>query len=574
MGKLSHSFRESVKAQLDRTSLVPSDWICQNFKNPKDDRKPWSFKDHEFQIDIANVPDKVKHSATIKCAQVGLSTLQIRSNLCFAATHDFLKLAYVLPTAGFAREFTQSRFDPAVESSSTVSALMSKDIDNTGLKKIGSCFLLMRGTSGTTAAISFDLDLITTDEIDFCNQTVLKAFSSRLQHSDLGLRRDFSTPTLPGYGVSALYNDSSRGVRFVKHDVCGQWVMLSFFEDVVIPGLDKPIIDYRTEDCQTSFGTFHPGLDKAWYKCPHCHKPISEGNLAEPTEREWVHAHPDHWRMGFAVSPWDVPKYNPLSTVLKSIKDYTYQDFVNFRIGLPYESSENSFLSVVIDRMSVMFTTPLSEMLRGGVYGTYIGVDLGKVSHVVVGMENSDLGTLDIIYAAQVKVSDLGEMHLGKWLEKLANATNCYRMVIDAMPDYSVAMYCAEKGVGYGAEYRPNPSLDIYGWDDNKGKVNIDRDLHFDDLASMVNSGRIRFPKPVDVFEGKVNLMKDHLGVMKKAQVQTSSGLESKWVSITKNDHYAHALGYMFAAWASLRAREGKSLLSVLPAIGLIQLKT
>lgn len=552
------NFIETLQTKLDRTSLVPSEWICRNFPDPRNDRNSWSFKDHEFQIAIADLPETVQESVTKKCAQVGLTTLQIRLILAFLATHDYLKACYALPTAAFAREFTQSRLDPTIEGSPSIAGIISNDTDNTSIKKIGTCFLIMRGTSGTTSAISVDLDLIIVDERDFCDQSVLSSFESRLQHSELKLRRDFSTPTLPGYGVSALYEESSQGVRLVKHDKCGEWVELTFYNDVVLPGFDQGLADFRAEHLPLVDTT------KAWYKCSHCGKEITEANLADPGKRAWVHRHPDHFRHGFQVAPWDVVRYNKLPDILSSIRKYTYADFVNFRLGLDYESAENSFMLSVVQRNAVVNPVTLQEMLMGGYYNLYIGVDLGKVAHVVVG-----IGTptgMDILCAEQVAVSKLEDVDLGKFLVKLFRAVRGVRMVSDAMPDYSVAMYLASVNCGYGAYYGSNPTLDIYAWDEGKGIVKIDRDSHFDDLAGAVNAGRVRFPVGC-------SLMQSHLGVMKKAQVETSKGRVEKWVSTSSEDHFAHALGYCWAGYAAVNERFGVSKLVLPPSMGKVRIK-
>lgn len=557
-GELINSFRDALRAQVDRSSLVTSEYIVNNFTHPRDDRRQWSWKDHEFQIDIADCKDR--EVAVIKPAQTGLSTLQIRLILAFLAQHDYLKAAYVLPTSAFAREFTQSRFNPAIESSPKIASLVSTDTDNTSIKKIGSCFLILRGTSGTTSAISVDLDLLIVDELDFCNAEVLSSFSSRLQHSDLKLKRDFSTPTLPGYGISSKYDESSQAVRLVKHDLCGQWAEIQFFRDVVIPGFDRPTHDFRDEHL------LYLDVNEAYYKCECCGRPISEENLADPTKREWVDKNPGHFRKGFRVAPWDLVRYNPLAEVLGDIRKYHYADWVNFRAGLEYESSDNSFMVSVIERNTVVNPVALDTLLSGGYYGLFIGVDLGKVAHLVVGAATEK--GLDIILACQIDVSKLPDQNLGKLLVKLARAVRTPRQVVDSMPDYSVALHLHASNCGFGAIYGANSSsLDIYVWDEKKGIVKIDRDLHFDDLADAVNGGKIRFPTDQP-------LMKQHLSVMKKATVETSKGKVKKWISTSTEDHFGHALGYCWAAYASIAERYVVKPVVMPPAAGKVKLKT
>ena len=553
---LLNNFSESVRSQVDRKSLVPSEWMCKNFRHPKSDRANWSFIDHEFQIEIANQGDEVQSVDVEKCAQIGLSTLQINWTLTFCAQHDYHKIAYVLPTAKFATEFSAMRVDVAIDSSPIVFSLVSNDTDNTGMKKIGSCFLVMRGTSGENQGISVDLDAMVIDEYNFCNQKILSTMSSRMQHSLLKLSRNFSTPTLPKYGISARVDESSDALRAVKCDHCSTWVFPSFFNDVVIPGFDKGVAEYRKGDHH------HPGVAKSYLACPSCRKELTIANLNDPAKREWVHKHPDRAARGYRVKPWDVPRYNPIPEVLFSIKDYVYQDWNNFRLGHGYESAENSFLLDVVARNSIVNFVGLANLLSGrsGHYGLYIGSDLGKTNHLMVGAA-APFGTLDILCVATVDIAYLqglyGEVNYGKFLFDLFIAIMGTRIIVDHAPAWETALYLVSKlaeGQAYGAYYvqAQKGNLDILKFDDKKGSVNITRTALFDDVVAASNAGRIRYP--VGSYEMATVLK--HLGVMKKVRKINAKGVaEENWESTSDEDHYAHALAYLWAAYSSVEGR-------------------
>lgn len=569
---LTH-FTESVKASVDRTSLVASDWICRNFRHPKDVRQNWSFKDHEYQIEIANQGDDVQSVDIEKCAQVGASTLQINVVLTFLAQHDYLKAAYVLPTAKFATEFSALRFAPAIVGS-TIADMVSKETDNTGMKKIGTCFLIMRGTTGENQAISVDLDMTVIDEKNFCNQKVLSAFSSRMQHSTLKLSRTFSTPTLPKFGISKSFDESSSAVRAVKCDHCGTWVFPEFFNDVVIPGFDKPLSDYRKGD------HFHPGVQEAYLACSSCSKELTIENLNDPAKREWVHKYPNRLNKGYSVKPWDVPVYNPIPGVLHSIKDYNYQDWNNFRLGQAFESSENSFLLETVSRNSII--RPVSiDALRSGQGGGYyyIGADLGKTNHIMIGKAASD-GTLEIACACRVNVNQLlslyGEANFGMWLKELFLATLGVKIVLDHSPSWEPALFLHSQlpeGQSFGAYYVSDQKgkLDIYDFNEKKGVVNINRTKHFDDLASAVNGGKVKFPYEDDP---EMQLVKSHLSVMKKIKTVDAGGRTVEtWESTSDEDHYAHALGYLWAAFSSVERRYMQSNLILPPMLTTVRMR-
>ncbi len=557
-------FSQGVQTSVNRHALVMSDYIIENFKHPRNGRDQWSFLDHEFQIAIAD--EKEADMAILKCAQVGLSELSIRISLAFCAMNDYRKIAYVLPTAKFSSEFASTRFGPAIESSEYIKSVLSKEVDNTGAKRVGTCFLIMRGTSGTTAAISVDLDCIITDEIDHCNQDVLGSFASRLQHSDLKLTKDFSTPTVPKYGISALYADSTQGHYMVRHSKCGQLVAPSFFRDVIIPGFDGGIAEYRKGDER------FPGVFDAYVKCPSCGGPIDYSDFADPAGREWAHKHSISasgvTKKGFQVCPWDVPKYNPLVDVLTSIKRYKlHGDWVNFRCGTPYADSENSFLPLQKEGIGWSIASLRADTL--GPRRVFIGADLGKQSWVVIGVPTVT-GKLDIVCAEKIEVKDLENVNLGEFLVEVFRDLLGVRIIADAAPNYETAMYIhgfLNEGQAFGAYYGGSKAntLDIYTFNESSGIVTIDRTPSFDATAKAANSGQITFRDSPGF-----KVMAEHLDNLKKIKVM---GAETfRWVN-SGPDHYGHALNYCYTAFASVEERYIRGGLSAGVSVGAIKLK-
>jgi len=560
-------FSQGVQTSVNRHSLKASEWIRENFKHPRNDRIPWSFQDHEYQVAI--VDEQSADSCVKKCAQVGMSELSIRDSLAFCAMNDYRKMAYVLPTAKFSSEFSSTRFDPAIESSPYVQSIISKDVDNTGVKKIGSSFLIMRGTSGTTSAISVDLDAIIVDEHSFCNQEVLGSFASRLQHSDLKITKDFSTPTVPDFGVSALFDISSQARYRVRHSKCGRLVAPDFYTHVIIPGFDEPMAEYTKDD------RFHPGLESAYINCPHCNTKINWSDFTNPAAREWVHQYPDRPKKGFHVVPWDVPKYNPLTDVLFSIQKYKlHSDWVNFRLGLDYSSAENSFMKGVIENNTAGTGATLGTVVGNGYQRVFIGADLGKTSWIIIGV--STQAGLKIICAESVRVANLPDQSLGVYLATLFRKLLGQKIIVDAAPNYETAMYLANtlyEKQAYGAYFggEKSSSLDIYDFKDKEGVVTLDRDASFDALAKAVNGGIVSFANPTEVDSSGESVLVKHLLAMKKVKTMTSKGSIAKWTN-TGPDHFAMALNYCYTAYASVVERYEPEIL-IGPGISKVKLK-
>jgi len=549
---LTSRFIESVQTTLDRSSLDVAGWVAKNFTHPKNKRINWSYKDHEFQKAI--MTDKSSDVITKKPSQKGLSEIAIRIGLAFCSMLDGVKMAYILPTSKFSTEFAATRIDPAIETSEYVTKAMSKDVNNTSVKRIGDSFLFMRGTSGEVAAISVDLDLLIIDELDFCDQDVLGTFSSRLQHSEYKLRRRFSTPTLDDFGISALYADSDRKKYLVKHESkgCGKWVWPNCFKDIIIPGGEEygieGLLDLKEDHSKL------PCLSKGYVKCPECSGEIKWQDFANPALRRWVAEVSEagnEIRSGYWVKPWDGGnlKTNNLEYLLREVGYYSKRGtYLNFVHGESYSSSDNSFLESVIKTQSIEREIALDDIEERGVF---IGADLGKISHVVIGVDAEKRG-LRVIWSGTVDVREIDGISLGAWLVELFGKLNSLRIVVDAAPNYETALQLVAslpRNKAYGAYYSGANArnIDIYNFNDNTGIVTIDRTASFDDLAEAINGCKITFPSS--------GCMTDHLLAMRKAPT-------GGWINVGP-DHYAHALNYMYCAWASLKNRLGRQGLSV-----------
>jgi len=583
---------DNVRSSIDRTSVDYATWLCNNFQNPKRPQEPWSFKDHEFQVEIASAGDDVHTLDAQKCAQVGLSTIEILSLLAFAALHDSLKAAYVLPTAKFAQDFVQLRFDPIIRQSPRISSLLSNANDNKSMKQVGTCHLVFKGTSGESQAISVDLDMLMVDEVNFCNAKVLSSFSSRLQHSDLRLFRRFSTPTLPGFGISLLAKEGSMGRYLVKCLHCGHWCAPSFFRDLrgrnlqaFLARFEKSATDIRPADISHLQDWFReaPGGNDAHLVCEHCQRNL-EASLRDASRRQWVHESPTKFKEGhrsYYVKPFDLPKYNATPEVLLSMKDYTYGDFVNFRLGEEHESAENSFLVNLIKSYCTVPPTPIGNILAGAsghAPGTlYIGSDLGKTNHVAIGREGAS-GQLEVICFCTVDVAQLremfGEANFGKWLAKVFLGGKARRMVLDSAPSYEPALFCYGQlplDCSFGAYYvqRGVGKPDIYDFKSGQGVVNICRTEAFDELAAALNSGGLLLPSDSE----KLGVL-DHLGNFKKVKTMDSKGgTRESWQDVGGPDHYAHALLYLWAAYTSMVNRRKASNVLAFPSVGKAKMK-
>ena len=536
----SAAFFNRIKSSLVKTKdlSVLANWLTEYTRDPKDPSKPWSFNGHEMQIDICN-ETRLK-CCVKKCSQVGLSELTVRILLALLDIYSGSTAIYTLPTANYARKFAKSRIDPVIENSEYLNSRVPTGNDSSELKRIGNSFLYIVGTSGSTSPISIPADILVRDEVDFSNQVLLSMFHSRLGHAeDGGIVRDFSTPTLPGFGIAKSFDDSTQAYRQVKCDSCGTWQELDFFRDVVIPGFDADVlVEFEKHDLK------NPAIriDEAYLSCPGCGNPLSQANLADPDKRKWVHRYPDREVAGYYVMPLDVPSVNTVPDTLKTIDEYERKaDWVNFRIGAEFEDAESAFLTEIVkDRFQVEPVRPRPMAATGCVYG----IDVGKTSWIMVGKRNGIY--LDIIHMERVRQNN--EDALYKRVYELHRWYGAVMGVMDAAPDFSTVMKLQGKlpaGSFFGAYYTRTQAngMSLFSLNETEGTVNINKLRSMDYTLKQVNSGRVRFCRSTE----KQTVL-EHMANSKRTVRQNSTGEQvAVWVR-TGDDHFVQALNYLVVA--------------------------
>ncbi len=570
MNPVAQGFIDRVRAEAQtHTDLSHlSQWVIRNTRHPKDDSKRWNFRGHEFQEAIVN--DSAAEVDVRKCSQVGVSELFARLTLAYLAVKQNHTAIYTLPTATFASNFAKSRLDPIISASPVLDGLVPTDSDSSKLKQIGRSFLHIAGTFTQGAAISVPADMLVNDEVDFSDPVVLTTYESRLGHAENGgLKRRFSTPTVPGVGISAGMDDSSQARYAVKCDSCHQWVMPDFFEDVILPGFKDHLVKLDKQDL------LDPGVDisRACLLCPTCRNELTVRNLADPGKRQWIHSSPDHPRHGYQVFPYDAPLISSVSSILGQISKYKRKvDWVNFKVGLPYEDAETSILSEALSRaFSIRPVTPRPLAASGCV----LGMDVGKTCHIMVGKRVSP-ARMEIIHAEAIKqkTDAAGNNSAIARAEELIGYYDCSRAVIDAGPDFSIALALIEAGI-FGQVYanyytRRAPSeLSNLKVDPLEQIIKAYRTGTLDHTVKAVNTGKVHFCK-----SDEQEIVSSHLRALKRVSKPSASGEDmAQWVN-SGPDHYAHALNYVMIADDLNASKLAGNVIGVLPMASSVKLKT
>lgn len=506
-----------------------ADWICGNTKL---NDKPFSFADHEFQIEIAN--DQSADAVVMKCSQVGLSELSVRISLALLGVTNGRSLIYVLPSATFASEFCKARVDPVIESSSKLMGMLVPAANSSKMKRLGNSILYIGGAATQKQAISRPAQALIVDEFDFCNMTVMTSYASRLRHAgDAKYQRKFSTPTVSNYGVAGEYERSSKKRYLVKCRHCGKEQAPDFKVQVRIPGFTLEFEKFDKEDLLNS----RYNVNAAYIACRSCEKEL-DTSLADPTRRRWVAEHPSRELAGYSVLPFDLIKYNSTASVVKQLKEYfRLQDYWNFVHGLPFASNENQ-----INEAVVMNHITVTEQFEGS--GYYMGVDVGKTCNILVGKVIN--GRVHVVHARRVRSVD---GPLFDQIKAVFEQFNCYRAVIDAGPDFTLGQALHEE---FGDDFhqcvyvKGKPKdVQYFEVDKDTNMITAARTRGFDSLVQDINNGKWEWPNSAEMRDHVVV----HLRGMKRVEEINEEGEKvAKWKKVSDFDHYMHAAFYLKTA--------------------------
>jgi len=333
MVKLSEMYSEKRLAKLaDRSKWDFLWWVQQKVRDERG--RPCDFHTRRYLIAIYD--SFAQRMVIKKAAQMGITTFAILKALWLCETQT-VKIIYTMPTATDVTDFSQSRVDPIIRKSRLTKPLL---IDNVGIKQLGDSFIYFRGAWNEKQAISIPSDMNIHDELDRSKPDIREMYEERLAASELGWTLDISTPTLPNYGIAALYEETDKREWFVKCKQCG-------YEEVLT---EENIIDDE-------------------FRCLKCRAVLDRSNGCwRPTAQSDI--------VGFHITqlmaPWISAK-----EILRKRNEYRFKaDYYNFVLGEEYAGGEG-----LLTRADILACVVKPYAVDGG---AVIGVDWGDTSWAVV----------------------------------------------------------------------------------------------------------------------------------------------------------------------------------------------
>lgn len=516
-------------------------WIRhKKIKNEKGKRIKLGRKSpHFFLRDL--YMDNSQEIAVQKPSQIGVSTWAILTEL-----HDGrywgINQIHTLPTANDVTKFVQSKTNEIIKQNPAVKAgLADKEVDAIAQKQFGKGFLYYLGTVSERATLMITSDRNWYDELDKSDQGNIGFYESRMEGEDsMRQKRYISTPTMPGYGINKVFEESDQ-----KH-----W-------------------RFTCPKCYTEQHMQWPDnidMEKACYICSRCGKPITEETIRSGG---WKAKYPGRRISGYQLTQMIAPWIRPADLIRayrdaeKGKNDMTMEYFYNHKLGLPYIEASGQIPASVI--LGNLIDTDHVEV------NSVMGVDVQLHElYMMIGREEGVYGIAKV-RDDQEYIDTNGKMGKSKW-DRWAELMRVYDVrycVIDGgfTPNEVIKAAGMFPGKVWVNWYKDDPKKEKiirFGDEEFTGKqkdevaeirILTERDRMIDWLLMDLKQGRIRFFYAAN--SEAIKTLIEHVKTTYARMVTDRLGLSHReWVSTGKDD-YLHALVYFKIALERKKMNEG-----------------
>lgn len=471
-------------------------WVSRRCRTAKGEEL--DFFDHQYLADIYK--DDSREIVIQKSAQTGLTTYGINKALWFGDNHN-VSIIYTFPTSSDVSEFSKARVKPTIQASSYLLDRIA-DVDAVELKQIGLSFIYFRGTWSEREAISIDADMLIHDETDRSKPQVISQYRERLSHSKYRYIINMSNPSIPDYGVNAMYLKSDMKKWFVTCPNCEREQVMRFPDSINTKG-------------------------EVYYKCLHC-----GARLDDDVRRKgkWKPTNEGAKVSGYHISQLMAPWISAEEVLQKFEKEKWKQTFYNFVLGEPY-SGEN----VPIKRTDMLECIQAGREIQTVGRYTYMGVDQGDELHVT-------------IWQKEGKIKKLLYLGIKKDFEELPDLMVNYGViscVIDALPNkHSARRFQLQFPGKVWLCYYNDSQKEHIKWHENVEEkeyhVTVHRTEVFDLLTDEYKSKNVVLPKLTEDIETFIR----HHCALAKEKVEKPDGTYVFSYIATGADHFAHSANY------------------------------
>lgn len=272
---------------------------------------------------IAPWRDERPEQVCVACAQSGKTLLYLGKTwhrLMHPRDPAFTPTAiYTFPTATDVSEFSRARAKKMIQASPLLSEEIA-DLDAVDVKQGKSGWTTyFRGTKTERAALSIPAGMLVHDELDRSQPDTLQMYGDRTRDSADPHKYVFSTPTVPGFGISAQWARSDQREWVWACADCGK-------EQVFAP-MDKSVKWRDSLD-----------LDTVVFRCNTCQSPVSDTAVLAG---RWVPFAPGSTIAGYHITGI-MPARSTAAALCKAYAEAEFPElFAQGHIGVPETSGQS-----------------------------------------------------------------------------------------------------------------------------------------------------------------------------------------------------------------------------------------
>lgn len=267
-------------------------------------------------------------------------------------------------------------------------------------------------------------------------------------------------------------------------------------------------------------------------KCKKCQKNI------DPSNGRWVPQYPQRTIHGYWASQLISKRVDP-KTILdaylfpeRQIPKTTKTEVMNSKLGMAYIESENQLTEQQVK--SCMSNNPMEGRHEGP---CAMGVDIGKLLHVVIGIK---------VEGRFLKILRVAEVPEWNDVHDLARDYNVQCAVFDKYPEtHKVREFIkAEPYDSYLCDYSEALATSAV-WDINESQVRVNRTEILDKSHKIIADREIELPRISETME---TFIKQVVSNVKKLDKRKSTGTPIYRYIERGDDHFRHALNYFLLA--------------------------
>jgi len=440
-----------------------------------------------------------------KATQVGVSTYLLRWALYHADTGRKNAL-YIFPKRQQMYDFADARIKAAIMGSPYLRERIPQGyVNNKGLKQIGLGWLYARGSESKDDLDAVDADVLCLDEYDTLRQENIPDAERRISGSQNGLIRRVGVPSIPGFGIDALYERSDQRQWMVKCEGCGDHQTLSYTANV--------------------------DTDTAELVCAKCHKVLN------PAKGEWVAEHTDRDIRGYHIPRLVVPNLDLRPIIEAHNKTNPNEITVHYNKDLAeaYAPDDNRLSDEAIAAAS-RDDIPLEAMEVPQCDLVTMGVDVASVRALNVRISAYTLPTEGLPRKRALWIGEVDDFGM---LVELMQRYGVNMACIDHAPEERLSRAFAERFPGrvYLAHFITSRSQTVFDPKPDMRTAGVKRTAILDATFDAIRQQRNLLPTE------KPKGYTDQLQAMSRVTVETAFGHTVEYQSVRADD-YAFAEAY------------------------------